>query len=156
VTAELAFDVGDEVVHIFSGWSGPVIAIAPWEDDGGMNQGPLVTVRPTRPRPKVYAAGGPVGPEWEGWAPITVTAAELEPAGARKAEIHLVVKLDPARLDEYARELEADTRADGIEPAEDTVGELLEAWAEDLRQQAEVGVGLGKLDAIATTRVFRR
>lgn len=64
--------VGDRVEHVFSGWAGVVVEIR--QDETGMrgSQGPLVTVRPDHPRP-VDA------PEfWEGWNPITVTAAELE------------------------------------------------------------------------------
>ncbi len=57
--------VGDEVRHLASGWTGTVAAIR--ADDTGMHgaQGPLVTVDPVR-------AGGKT------WKAITVTRDELE------------------------------------------------------------------------------
>jgi hypothetical protein len=76
-----AITEGVEVRHVFSGWAGPVLSIA--DHDGGMGQGPLVTVRPTHPRPRtVWCPEGKgfvaTPDDWPGWKPITVTAAELE------------------------------------------------------------------------------
>lgn len=75
--------VGDRVRHATSGWAGVVIEVRP--DDSGMDgsQGPLVTVRPDHPRPKeVWDRNShnfiPTPADWAGWAPLTVTAAELE------------------------------------------------------------------------------
>lgn len=79
---------GDHVRHTMSGWAGVVTDVQP--DDTGLrgSQGPLVTVRPTSPRPiEVWDAEAdafvPTPAWWAGWAPITVTAAELESTDAR-------------------------------------------------------------------------
>jgi hypothetical protein len=77
--SQKTIEVGDHVRHHGSGWSGPVTGIAEDPRDGGEGVMPrLVTVRPTSPRPKVYADDRPVGDEWEGWRPITVGEDELE------------------------------------------------------------------------------
>ena len=68
-TAEFA--VGERVRHYESNWEGPVLWV----------RGDLVTVRPDHPRPKQILRDGrfiPTPDDWEGWAPLTVAAAELE------------------------------------------------------------------------------
>lgn len=77
--AEKEIEVGDYVRHRHSGWAGPVIGIGEDPHDDGEGVMPrLITVRPTHPRPKMYANGSPVGDEWEGWKEITVGEDELE------------------------------------------------------------------------------